>query len=962
MSDDGTALRRRMLAVFDEVVELAAGERAARLAVLCAGDAALRARVEAMLAADEAPTEPFAGGVRAWAARVPDPAAAIAGLEARSGQCIGAWRITGLLGRGGMGAVHAVERADGAYVQRAALKRVQVGDASAASRERFLRERQVLARLQHPHIATLLDGGFDDGGDPYFVMERVDGVPIDHWCDERRLGLRARVVLFLQVLDAVQYAHRNLVVHRDLKPSNLLVTPEGRVKLLDFGIARDLGDAARNATATIDRAMTLQYASPEQLNNEAITTATDVYQLGVVLYRLLSGRHPFRIEADSPLAHQLQALSRDPDPIARSARQSEAEVAALRGESPASLARVLEGSLAAVVHACLRREAGLRYASVEALALDLRAWLDDRPVVAAIPGRAMRTRLWLRRNRAIAASAAAVAVALLAGMALALWQAREAREQARIAGRESDSARATLQLLTDTLSAASPEQALSAEVSVRDLLEHARANLERQQTLDPAVRQPVQRLLGRLYSTIGDSRQALALFADGTRGVRPRERGEALALADDLVAWSDAADHLEHSDQAYALARWAVALRRQFAPDDPEQQLRALAHLTLGHVARHGLEAARQQAEQALALAKTLPAPPVDVVLDTYADLGLAAIFQNDRARMMRLAREGLAFADARDVPADHPLRLGLVRNLANGLFMEGRYAEGEALVRAGIASMARTGGERTTSPSVLQQSLAEALGGQGRYREMLEALEAGHAITLRTNSGPRNLATELSNQAVTLSWLGDYPRALALSTRAMAELEQAGVPRDDLFRRGLARVHARMLVFNDRMDEGAALLHDLRERARALDGEASDEVAMATAEMIAVALNAGEPARAAPLLAEARERFHGRGMPASHPQFAHLLRFEARIARQQGDLATAIARQREAVQRLAASPNPVDAAAARVELAEHLSEQGDVVQARRLLGEAMPVLREAVLATELRRAGGEALQRRLGG
>lgn len=960
MSEDGTALRRRMLAVFEEVVDLAPDARAARLATLCAGDAVLRAKVDAMLAADEAPTEPFPGGMQAWAALVPDPAAAIAGLEARAGQCIGAWRITGLLGRGGMGAVHAVERADGAYVQRAALKRVQVGDASAASRERFLRERQVLARLQHPHIATLLDGGFDDGGDPYFVMERVDGVPIDRWCDAQRLGLRARVVLFLQVLDAVQYAHRNLVVHRDLKPSNLLVTAEGRVKLLDFGIARDLGDAARNATATIDRAMTLQYASPEQLNNEAITTATDVYQLGVVLYRLLSGRHPFRIEADSPLAHQLQALSRDPEPIARSARQSEAEVAALRGESPASLARALEGSLAAVVHACLRREAGLRYASVEAVAVDLRAWLDDRPVLAATPGRGQRARLWLRRNRVFAAAGAAVAVALLAGTALALWQAREAREQARIAVRESTSARAAMQFLTDTLGAANPEQSLSAEVGVRELLDHARANLEREGALDPAVLQPVQRMLGRLYVAIGDSQGAIGLFAAGTQDTQPQGRAEALALADDLVAYSDAADHLEQSDLAFALAERAVALRRQFAPDDSEQELRALAHLTLGHVARMGLEGARQQAERALALSRTLPAPPVEVVLDIHSDLGVAAIFQNDRARMMSVAREGLAFADAHGVPADHPQRLGLLRNLANGLVMEERYAEAERVVREGIASIARTGGEGSTSRSVLLQALADALGGQGRYHEMRTVLEQGHATTLRGNNGPRNLATELSNQAVTASWLGDYPRALALSERGMAQLDAGHVVADDLFRRSLARTHARILLANGRRAEAQALLEDLRERARRLDGDDAEEVAMATYDLVPVALDAGEPERAAQLLAEARERLAQRGIPATHRRFATLLRMEARLARAQGDLATAIARQRDAVRQLGAGPNPVDAAAAAAELAELLATQGQAREARQVLDQAVPVLRDAVLETEASRALGEALVAKL--
>ena len=199
---------------------------------------------------------------------------------------IGAWRVLDVLGRGGMGAVYRVERSDGAYAQQAALKLIRTSADSPATRERFLRERQILAGLQHPNIANLLDGGISGDSEPYFVMELIDGMSLDRWCDEHGLGLRERVLLFLQVLDAVRYAHRNLVVHRDLKPSNLMVDSNGRVKLLDFGIAKQLEGA--EPTRTNDRALTFEYASPEQLHDTPITTATDIWQLGIVLHRLLS--------------------------------------------------------------------------------------------------------------------------------------------------------------------------------------------------------------------------------------------------------------------------------------------------------------------------------------------------------------------------------------------------------------------------------------------------------------------------------------------------------------------------------------------------------------------------------------------------------------------------------------------------------------------------------------------------
>ncbi len=327
--------RRRALAAFREVVDLPIDQRAAWLEQHCAHDAQLIAQVLALLAADDREGEPFDGDARIWgqALHVSEEHEA---HDAMLGRQLGAWRVLDVLGRGGMGAVYRVERDDGAYTQQAALKLIRASTDSQAARERFLRERQILAALRHPHIATLLDGGISPQGEPYFVMELIDGQPIDRWCDAHNLGLRERVTLFLQVLDAVRYAHRNLVVHRDLKPSNLMVDAEGRVKLLDFGIAKQLEGGA--VTATHDRALTFEYASPEQLHDAPITTATDVWQLGVVLHRLLSGSHPFGLTRDTPLASQLQHLERDPEPLTPRRRQAAARAGAAARRAYAGLA------------------------------------------------------------------------------------------------------------------------------------------------------------------------------------------------------------------------------------------------------------------------------------------------------------------------------------------------------------------------------------------------------------------------------------------------------------------------------------------------------------------------------------------------------------------------------------------------------------------------------------------------
>ena len=499
-----TERRKRALAIFDEVVELPADARTARLATLCAGDVALRQRVQALLDADAGTTEPFHGDASDWGAAFARAPAATDG-DAMLGRNIGAWKLVGILGHGGMGAVHAVERGDGAYAQQAALKLIRTSADSPAARERFLRERQILAGLQHPNIATLLDGGFSAQGEPYFVMERIDGVPIDRWCDQHRLSLRDRAVLFLQVLDAVRYAHRNLVVHRDLKPSNLLVDGDGRVKLLDFGIAKQLQGG--DVTATHDRALTFEYASPEQLHAGAITTATDIWQLGIVLHRLLSGSHPFGLTRDTPLAKQLQQLENEPEPLTRAAAHATPEQAAQRGGlSPATLARALRGNLAAIVQACLRRDPEARYASADALANDLKAWLDDRPITALPLSRGERTRLWLRRNRVLAASLAAVSLALLAGTGVALWQAHEAREQARIAEQQRSQAQMqtrkanqALTFLQDVLFGVAPQGQLDAQFSLSDLLQRARKTLDERKDLDPDARKAMQRTLANLY-------------------------------------------------------------------------------------------------------------------------------------------------------------------------------------------------------------------------------------------------------------------------------------------------------------------------------------------------------------------------------------------------------------------------------------------------------------------------------
>ena len=961
MSTTDDARRRRALQIFDEVADLDPGERASRLDELCADDATLRARVQALLDADAGPgaAEPFSGNLAEWGA-----ALARGGVddaqERMLGRGIGAWRIVGIVGRGGMGAVYAVERSDGAYAQTAALKLIHASADSAASRERFLRERQILARLQHPNIATLLDGGISADGEPYFVMELVDGEPIDRWCDARGLGLRERVELFLQVLDAVRFAHRNLIVHRDLKPSNLLVDAEGRLKLLDFGIAKRLEQA--EATANMDRALTFQYASPEQLHDEPITTASDIWQLGIILHWLLTGSHPFGLTHDTPLAKQLQRLEREPEPLTRSAAQADADQASRRGGlTPATLARALRGNLAEIVRTCLRRDPESRYASADALANDLRSWLDNRPIAAVPLSRGARAKLWLRRNRTLAMSAAAVLVALLLGTGVALWQAHAARTQALAAQRENANANAAMRFITNTFASTSPEQSLKSDVSLRQLLGHAQAELDKNGAVDPSVKQPVQRMLGRLYYALDDRKRAADLLSAGTRGVQPRNRIEALALADDLVIESQAMDALERFPETLAAADRAVALRKQFAPDDPEQQLRSLANITLAHVQKFGLPACRKQADAALALAMRLPNPPTDVVLHVYALVAAGARIADDRARLLQASGEGIAFADQRGVAPESPLRIDLMRNRAEAMIMLGQYTQAEAATRQAIAAAQKTGSSGDSRVGILYGILAKALSGQGRYREALAAHQDDLRFMPQADLGPRNGALNLTNEAMLEYAVGDYAKGLALSGQAVALLDKARIASGDDFRTPVEVSHARLLLASGLAAEAKPLLDALLPRVRATEGENSENYALALEAMAGVAMRSGDAANGQKLLDEARTRYIKRGLPPAHVKFAQYLREDAAFARMRGELDAAETKQREAIAKLQVVGNRFDVAAARAELAAIRAARGDNAEARTLLVLALPVMRDSVLPRQLDRAAAETLAKRLG-
>lgn len=428
--------------LLDEAIALDAAERGPFLDRKCGADSELRREVESLLSSHQ---QAGTGFLRKPAV---DLKAAAAVAPARDGRRIGVYQILEEIGHGGMGEVYRAVRADGQYTKEVAIKLVRGGFDTASVIERFRNERQILASLDHPNIARLLDGGTTEAGVPYLVMELVEGMSVDKYCDAQKISIGERLELFRQICAAVQYAHQRLVIHRDIKPSNILVTNEGVPKLLDFGIAKLL-DPTSSEQTTLERPMTPEYASPEQIRGEAITTASDVYSLGVVLYQLLTGRSPYPGETRTP--HELARAVCETEPgrpstavlkalTVRNGEQVEQlspeQVSSSREASPGKLSRRLAGDLDNIVLMALRKEVSRRYASVEQFAEDIRRHLEGLPVIAAKGSWRYRAGKFVHRQRLAVAATAAVLLALIGGIAATVWQARIARHQAEIARAE----------------------------------------------------------------------------------------------------------------------------------------------------------------------------------------------------------------------------------------------------------------------------------------------------------------------------------------------------------------------------------------------------------------------------------------------------------------------------------------------------------------------------------------------
>jgi len=880
---------------FTRLAALPRGERESALAALPL-DADDRALLRRMLDADDGDDA--------------DPVARALGIGATTQLAalqrhdrLGAYRLVRELGAGGMGTVFLAERVEGGFTQTVAIKLLR-GFPTAEGLRRLRRERQILATLDHPHIARLLDGGESEDGQPWLALEHVDGLPLREYAARHAPRLRDRLALFDAILDAVAHAHRSLVIHRDIKPANVLVTAAGVVKLLDFGIARLVDFDGDGDGETSTRVYSPGYASPEQRDGRAITTASDIYSLGRLLGELVAGGAK---AADAELAGIL-AKATDDDPARR-------------------------------------------YASAGAFRDDLERYRDGRPVRAARMTRAYRLRKFAGRHRLGVAAALAAIVA----SGLFVWRLDHERQHAIAAeiaaSQDAQRARAALGFLTDAFQAAAPDNALAQTVSVRELLDKARERLAAR-ALDSAVAQPLQRLLGGLYAELGDTASGADLLARGTRGAVASDRADALALARDHDRLAELEAMNGHHEAALGAAAQGAALRGRHAADDADERTRSL--LALARVHHHGGANAVAIALLRQAAARPPDSPPADpaLELDVSTMLVGALLFSDECREALARGEAGLArVADERAPPS---LRIQFQRTLASAHLNCGDVKQAETLYRAAIAQQETLIGPGGARMSGLLNDLGVTLSAQGRYREAAATLARADALDPGGDARPADYATVLGNRASVLEAAGDYAQALALFRRAVQEMDRIDLQPDSETRRRLLRNQARTQALAGQAAQAVQALADLRERARRIDGAPSLEYLMCTWQLALAERRADRLGDAESHLREAEAGFAGI-LPQGHAVFAHALRLHGALATGRGDHARAASQYERALSHLQANDGAaIDLAITRAELAAAQLALDHRDEARAHLTQALPVLRDLLLPGELSRVDAE--------
>lgn len=738
--------------IFQSALDRAAEQRAAFLESACGGDAVLRKEIESLLAAHEKSgfTAPDAveDGFKVLEQRVG---------RLQEGNRIGPYQILREIGHGGMGSVYLAARADDAYQKLVAIKIIRRGLDTDDIIRRFRSEREILAGLEHPNITRLLDAGTTEDGLPYFVMEYIEGEAIDRYCDARKLNVTERLKLFQSVCSAVRYAHQNLVVHRDIKPGNVLVTKEGVPRLLDFGIAKVLapGSARGERTLTMVRRLTPEYASPEQVRGEAITTASDVYSLGVLLYGLLTGHRPYRqamasaadveraICEEQPKRPSAAVLQGDSGPETNEQIKPES-VSRARDSTPEKLGRRLQGDLDNIVLMALRKEPQRRYASAEQLSEDIQRHLGNLPVIARPNTARYRAAKFVARHKAGVATAALLILTLSAGIAATAWQARVAAARGARARVEAAKAQRINAFLQDMLSFSSPSYispnpSKNPDAKVSEVMEAAAKRAETELTDQPEVLAEMQRTIGEVYYAEGRYDQAEAILRSALQkyvqlyGANQPETVEAAGvLADVLLRKSN-------STEAEGLLRRNIEIERK------EEQRGRLDARTMAHVLgdygsvldQRADKDAAQYLEEALKYAVNLGGKEHAFVAMLYNDLGDVAYRKGDMKEAERCNRASLD--EYRKLPEGTYVEVATsLSNLGAVLIREGKYAEAEPFVREGLEVRRKLLGDSHPDTAMSLFRLSDLLYKEGNYAGAESAARESLQVFHRALTAPK--------------------------------------------------------------------------------------------------------------------------------------------------------------------------------------------------------------------------------
>jgi serine/threonine protein kinase/tetratricopeptide (TPR) repeat protein len=875
---------QQIQSLFEQLIDTGENERAVHLARACGNDIDLRSSVESLLNSDARREDPLLHAIgEAAESLLEDHQDRLIGTR------VGPYRVVSILGHGGMSTVYRGERDDSQYQQTVAIKVLQHATLHPRLRSRLHSERHILATLDHPSIARLIDSGDLEDGTPYLVMEHVDGESIDSYCDSRTLFIPERLELFVQVCAAVQYAHRNLVVHRDIKASNIFVTDEGAPKLLDFGIAKLLAPESLSHTLPVtrlqERILTPENAAPEQVLGRPITTATDIYALGVLLYQLVTGRSPYRLLSYSQL--QLERAICMDDPV----RPSQMVISKLSGEKDADRSRIsdrrglspprlrarLSGDLDAIIAMAMRKEPDRRYPSVEALADDLSRHLRGEPVRARQGDWRYHTVKFMRRHVVSVIGVAAVFVGLALFAGIMLWENHRIELARDATAQERDRARQVSAFLVDVFSQADPFNAQGREPTAKDLLDRGAEKISGNLGLQPEVRAQLLESIGLAYRRQGLSERAIPLFEQAVairRQERPLDNGRvAVALANLARALTDAG----HLISAEADLEQAVALSESNGESRSVETADILVQFgSFALDAKSDPARASELFGKALNIYRNAIGNQNLQVAATLNGLADAAVWMSDYPLAEHYEREALSIFQE-TVSRNHPDNAVALATLGSILTQRGKYVEAEQVLNEALQIERNVFGADNPRIAAIEADLGILYDQEGDVTRAIAATQAALKITRdRRGSSYYTVGYYLDALANMFLKANDLPTAEADARQALAVYAQA-LPARHLYVASTHQVLGEVLLRRGSLAAAEAEFRTALDMNVGLAGPASWRVARSEASLGWALIARDKAVEGEPMLLAARSKLLatvGSQHPATQQTTARLVEY----------------------------------------------------------------------------------------